>query len=267
MASMMRRWVGWCAGVAVGVGGWAAPAAAQGVAVAPHAPGASVYAPEVVYGGPVAGPAAGFEDGGCATGHCADGTCGGAKCGLCGLKQYPLSEKRYIRQFCGPTICPGGCFGHFKPQWTRWTDACPNWCANDAVAGAVVPGAGAPPLIGGQPVPPQTPAAQSAAPAQPAVRNSDASAAPTPMPLPAPATAPSSDLPPLKEPERAKPSTLPAPTNPPAAQPDKPKDPSPSSALPVPTTPRPSADPRLVVPAIPDVSGVPAIPVSAPVKF
>ena len=44
-----------------------------------------------------------------------------------GLTQYPLSEKRYIKQFCGPTICPNSCFGHFKTQWTAWPQACPGW--------------------------------------------------------------------------------------------------------------------------------------------
>lgn len=46
-----------------------------------------------------------------------------------GLTQYPLSEKRYIKQFCNPTICPNSCFGHFKTQWTAWPSACPGWPA------------------------------------------------------------------------------------------------------------------------------------------
>ena len=52
-----------------------------------------------------------------------------------GLTQYPLSEKRYIKQFCNPTICPNSCFGHFKTQWTAWPQACPSW-PTDGVAPA-----------------------------------------------------------------------------------------------------------------------------------
>lgn len=54
-------------------------------------------------------------------------TCKDKDCGLCGLKQSPKFEKRYIRQFCKPTICPSSCFGHFKTQWTPWSVGCPNW--------------------------------------------------------------------------------------------------------------------------------------------
>lgn len=48
-------------------------------------------------------------------------------CGWLGLKIYPRMESRYIRQFCGPHICPGSCFGYFKPKITRWNEACPNY--------------------------------------------------------------------------------------------------------------------------------------------
>lgn len=67
-------------------------------------------------------------------------THGRKDCGACGLRQYPRSEKHYIKQFCKPTISPGSCFGHFKPQITRWSDACPNWAAGREV---VHPGAAA----------------------------------------------------------------------------------------------------------------------------
>ena len=56
------------------------------------------------------------------------------QCGHYGLKIYPLSDQRYIKQFCHPTICPGSCFGVFKQQWNRWDAACPNWHAGNADA-------------------------------------------------------------------------------------------------------------------------------------
>lgn len=43
---------------------------------------------------------------------------------------YPLSERRYIKQFAHPTIAPGSCFGYFKTQWTSWPEACPGWPAD-----------------------------------------------------------------------------------------------------------------------------------------
>jgi hypothetical protein len=69
---------------------------------------------------------------------CANGTCGPrisrmscvhgqSDCGHYGLKQNPLSEMRYIKQFCRPTISPDSCFGHFRNNITPWTQACPNW--------------------------------------------------------------------------------------------------------------------------------------------
>ena len=56
-------------------------------------------------------------------------------CGLWGMKQYPLSELRYIKQFCGPHVVPGSCFGYFKPQITPWGQACPLY--GDAVSDAL----------------------------------------------------------------------------------------------------------------------------------
>jgi hypothetical protein len=66
--------------------------------------------------------------------NCCGGSGSGPRCGnsasgclagLLGIKQYPLSDARYIRQFCGPHIAPGSCFGYFKPQITAWGEACP----------------------------------------------------------------------------------------------------------------------------------------------
>lgn len=42
-----------------------------------------------------------------------------------GLKLYPKSEARYIKQFAGPTISPcGPCFGYYRTQWRSWGEAC-----------------------------------------------------------------------------------------------------------------------------------------------
>lgn len=60
-------------------------------------------------------------------------------CNHSGLKQYPLSEKHYIKQFCGPHIVPGSCFGYFKPQITPWGQACPNYVGEPEIAHAYAP--------------------------------------------------------------------------------------------------------------------------------
>jgi hypothetical protein len=49
----------------------------------------------------------------------------GHDCGHFGLMPNPRSELHYIKQFCGPHIVPGSCFGYFKPTITPWGDACP----------------------------------------------------------------------------------------------------------------------------------------------
>ncbi len=49
------------------------------------------------------------------------GNCGG----ILGMKAFPFSDERYIRQFCGPHVAAGSCFGYFKPQITPWGEACP----------------------------------------------------------------------------------------------------------------------------------------------
>lgn len=42
----------------------------------------------------------------------------------CDSKIYPLSDAHYIKQFCGPQICPGACFGYFPNTWRSWDAAC-----------------------------------------------------------------------------------------------------------------------------------------------
>lgn len=77
--------------------------------------------PTLVYG-PVVG---------CPWGHCAaanHGTFGPALCAAkpacVGRSSYPLSDWHYIRQFCGPTLQPGTCYGHHQTKWRRWDEAC-----------------------------------------------------------------------------------------------------------------------------------------------
>ena len=39
-------------------------------------------------------------------------------------RTYPLAESRYIKQFAGPTISCGACFGYYHTQWKPWAEAC-----------------------------------------------------------------------------------------------------------------------------------------------
>lgn len=39
-------------------------------------------------------------------------------------KAYPLAENRYIKQFAGPSISCGACFGFYHTQWRSWEEAC-----------------------------------------------------------------------------------------------------------------------------------------------
>ena len=43
----------------------------------------------------------------------------------CAVNSYPLSDWAYIRRFCGPTLIPGTCYGHFQTKWRKWEDHCP----------------------------------------------------------------------------------------------------------------------------------------------
>jgi hypothetical protein len=58
--------------------------------------------------------------------------CKGPNCP--GQKIYPKLESQYIKKFCGPTIIPGSCHGHFQTQWRKWEDACPNGNCDPAAA-------------------------------------------------------------------------------------------------------------------------------------
>lgn len=43
----------------------------------------------------------------------------------CAVNSYPLSDWAYIRKYCGPTVIPGTCYGHFQTKWRKWEDHCP----------------------------------------------------------------------------------------------------------------------------------------------
>ena len=89
------------------------------------------------------------------------GNCGG----ILGMKAFPFSDERYIRQFCGPHVAAGSCFGYFKPQITPWGEACPLY--GDARVDAAASGMYKYPSSAGAPREPQqlpTPTAPAAPP-------------------------------------------------------------------------------------------------------
>jgi len=143
-----------------------------------------------------------------------------------GKQTLPRFDKHYIKKYCGPTICPGSCFGYFPTKWSRWEDVCPGGDCGDPTAVGYIPGDGT--VIGpvvGQPVPPGTttpavPAAQPTAPVE---------TAPSPKPV-TPKTGDGSPSTPLSKPLPVNPST-------PSQQPSKPNteaDAAPSRLKPAP---------------------------------
>ncbi len=82
------------------------------------------------------------------------GNSAGSNCGgILGMKAFPFSDERYIRQFCGPHVAAGSCFGYFKPQITPWGAACPLY--GDARADAAASGLYKYPSSAGAPREPQ----------------------------------------------------------------------------------------------------------------
>ncbi len=114
-------------------------------------------------------------------------TCTDKDCGLCGLKQSPTFDKRYIRQFCRPTICPSSCFGHFKTQWTPWPVACPNWSVGNIEYTGLNWGPPPHPSY----VPPGGARSDATRPSEiPLPRSSDGESDPAKKPMPEPPVAP-----------------------------------------------------------------------------
>lgn len=252
MRNVLRGWARRTSGLAVVVGilGTAGPAAAQIGTMPASQIGVLPTA------GPVT-PQLGCASGQCgagglgATGGCSTGTCGKSNCGLCGMKMYPMLEKRYIKQFCKPTICDGSCFGYYKTQWTPWQAACPNWCGEADMAAAAQFNWGPPPKntqtvstgLDGPvsrpaiPVAPTTPATP-ATPADPTKPSGTSPTLPAPRTVPGTGTDTTPPLTPPKKPLRTTPTPSPTPT---------PSEPA-----------KPSTDQGLTLPA------VPVVPIFAP---
>lgn len=55
----------------------------------------------------------------------------------CATDTYPLSDWAYIRKYCGPTLIPGTCYGHFQTKWRKWEDHCPQGVGGCAPASAL----------------------------------------------------------------------------------------------------------------------------------
>ncbi len=107
---------------------------------------------------------------------------------LCATRTYPLSDWAYIRKYCGPTLNPGSCYGHYQTKWRKWEDVCPQ--GREGGCAGTTPGA--------------TSMSIMASPVQSAPSNS--SMIPMPMPIPVPAT-------PIPAPKEAIPKLEPAPVS------------------------------------------------------
>lgn len=125
-----------------------------------------------------------------------------------GKQTLPRFDKHYIKKYCGPTICPGSCFGFFPTKWTRWEDACPGGdCGDPTAVGYYGPVPNAPGIVSAAPgtaapAPAQTPAA----PVETAPEPKPASPS-KPLPLPLPNSQPEKSGTPLPQPQPDKPRT------------------------------------------------------------
>jgi len=154
-----------------------------------------------------------------------------------GRSSYPLSDWHYIRQFCGPTLQPGTCFGYNPTKWRKWEETCAG------VGGCAAPELVPPPVMS---LPPQP-----IAPINPT---------PAPLPLPkgeAPKDPPKGDIPKIDPvtppkvspiPKDGKGTPAPLPTEPGKITTTEAPMPVPA-ALPGVVPPQP--EPRVVVPPIP----------------
>ncbi len=87
---------------------------------------------------------------------------------LCASRTYPISDWAYIRKYCGPTLNPGTCYGHYPTKWRRWEEACPQYAAGNSAAvytGATPGLMGIPPMA--QPLTPEVPSTPVPAPLPP----------------------------------------------------------------------------------------------------
>jgi len=106
----------------------------------------------------------------------------------CATRTYPLSDWAYIRKYCGPSLIPGTCYGHFQTKWRRWEEACPQ----SAVAMDPCPPGGFPGAISTMPqgTMPQGPMMPPMAAPLPATPPATAPGQLLPIPQPGPSKAP-----------------------------------------------------------------------------
>jgi hypothetical protein len=115
----------------------------------------------------------------------------------CATRTYPLSDWNYIRKYCGPTLIPGTCYGHFQTKWRSWGEACPQEAGEFGPAGmpgavihgpipqGVVPGPIMAPAMPTPELTPNTPVPSQPLPLpQPQPGTGLSGVAPTPAPLP-----------------------------------------------------------------------------------
>ena len=72
----------------------------------------------------------------------------------CAVNSFPLSDWAYIRRYCGPTLIPGTCYGHFQTKWRKWEDHCPQQAGAAGCAPTGVPVFDSPPATYAPPTPP-----------------------------------------------------------------------------------------------------------------
>jgi hypothetical protein len=161
----------------------------------------------------------------------------------CATKTYPISDWAYIRKYCGPTIIPGTCYGHFQTKWRKWEDHCPG--DNGTAAAPVIDGGI---VIQPAPIAPQ-PAVSEPQPAPKTMPQTNPS-----VPMPLPLTKPVEPVAPPKV--SAIPKAISGELNPPT-----PADPLPQLVVPSPmeavaktVEASPISEPgRVVVPPLPDL--------------
>lgn len=121
----------------------------------------------------------------------------------CATETYPKSDWAYIRKYCGPTIIPGSCYGHFQTKWRKWEDHCPG--SADPLTDVPPPAPGGVGVdLNPQPIPPQP------LPKQPEAPKTETPKAPASESLPAPkSTPPGGTTIPMPLPKPMEPGELP----------------------------------------------------------
>lgn len=224
---------------------------------------AGVATAQVVGLGAPPAPTGNCGPNGCGTQACPGcGKKGPSPCSTCGLRMYPFSDKRYIRQFCYPTINPGSCFGHYKTQWTPWGAACPGWGGGEALNYGPAPVAGSSGILGAEPDPTKVNPPVEPKPMTPMLPGPKP-VTPEPKPvIPEPKTPPVKPLPEAPAPKPIVPEPKPVV---PAPKPVVPADPLPVPKVPadplpkapvekLPKVPEVEKEKGLTIPPVPSIS-------------